>query len=156
MARELGRRAGEGRSRTSGCLSAAILTRFVVNDGYNDLIGTLIGTPDQTVAVPGHTFQTEPYRSRRLLKALPQAERYSYVFDGSAQVLDHVLINKKLGERLVKFGYARLDADFPVVWSGDASRPERVSDHDAPIAFFSLDAAQTAGPPKPRRRAKTP
>jgi uncharacterized protein len=125
---------------------------FVVNDGYNDLIGTLIGTPDQNVAVPGKTFATGLI-DLALLKALPVSERYSYVFDGSAQVLDHMLINKKLGERLLKFGYARVDADFPVAWAGDDSRPERLSDHDAPVAFFSLDARKAAGPPAP---SKTP
>jgi len=121
---------------------------FIVNDGYNDLIGTLIGTPDQNVVVPGHTFATGLI-DLALLKSLPVADRYSYVYDGSAQVLDHVLINKKLGERLVKFGYARVDADFPVAWAADDTRPERLSDHDAPIAFFSLDPKKPAGPPSP-------
>ncbi len=118
---------------------------FVVNDGYNDLIGTLIGTPDQNVAVPGKTFATGLI-DLALLKSLPAADRYSYVFDGSAQVLDHVLINRKLGERLLKFGYARVDADYPVIWASDDTRPERLSDHDAPIAFFSLDPRKPAAP----------
>lgn len=126
---------------------------FVVNDGYNDLIGTLIGTPDQNVAVPGKTFATGLI-DLALLKSLPQADRYSYVFDGSAQVLDHVLINKKLGERLLKFGYARVDADYPVAWAADDTRPERLSDHDAPIAFFSLDPRKPASPAA--TPAKTP
>ncbi len=121
---------------------------FVVNDGYNDLIGTLIGTPDQNVAVPGKTFATGLI-DLALLKALPVSDRYSYVYDGSAQVLDHVLINKKLGERLLKFGYARVNADFPVAWAGDETRPERLSDHDVPIAFFSLDPRKTLTVPTP-------
>lgn len=121
---------------------------FVVNDGYNDLIGTLIGTPDQNVLVPGKTYATGLI-DLAMLKSLPVSERYSYVFDGSAQVLDHILINRKLGERLVKFGYARSNADFPVIWAADDTRPERLSDHDAPVAFFSLDARKPAGPPAP-------
>ena len=121
---------------------------FIVNDGYNDLIGTLIGTPDQAVTHPGKTIETGLI-DLALLKSLPVNERYSYVFDGSAQVLDHILINKKLAERLTKFGYARLNADFPVAWAGDDTRPERLSDHDAPVAFFTLDPRKPAGPPKP-------
>jgi predicted extracellular nuclease len=129
---------------------------FVVNDGYNDLIGTLIGTPDQNVAVPGKKVETGLI-DLAMLKALPQSDRYSYVYDGSAQVLDHVLINKKLGERLIKFGYARVDADYPVAWSDDGTRPERLSDHDAPVAFFSLDPRKAAGPAKPSAiQAATP
>jgi len=121
---------------------------FVVNESYNDLIGTLIGTPDQNVLVPGKTFVTNLI-DLAMLKSLPHTERYSYVFDGSAQVLDHMLVNKKLGERFVKFTYVRLDADFPVAWGNDETRPERLSDHDPPIAYFSLDAKAAAGPPKP-------
>jgi len=42
-----------------------------------------------------------------------------------------------------------VDADFPVAWAADDTRPERLSDHDAPIAFFSLDPKKPAGPPSP-------
>ncbi len=121
---------------------------FIVNDGYNDLIGTLIGTPDQNVLVPGKKFETGLI-DLALLKAVAPGDRYSYVFDGSAQVLDHILINRKLGERLVKFGYARINADFPVIWAADETRPERLSDHDPPVAYFSLDARKPAPTPTP-------
>lgn len=121
---------------------------FVVNDGYNDLIGTLLGTPDQNVLVPGKTFVTNLI-NLAMLKSLAHPDRYSYVFDGSAQVLDHMLINKKAGERYVKFSYVRFNADFPVIWGMDDTRPERLSDHDPPIVYFSLDAKAPAGPPKP-------
>ena len=76
------------------------------------------------------------------------------------QVLDHILINKKLNERLSKFGYARVDADFPVAWTADDTRPERLSDHDAPVAFFALDAPRLivapAEPPPPPRPTPKP
>ena len=113
---------------------------FLFNDGYNDLIGTLKGKPDQSVTNPSKTFASGLYDLADFLK--DPAARYSYVHDGSTQVLDHILINKKMAERLVKFGYARVDADFPVVWTADDTRPERLSDHDAPVAFFSLDPAR--------------
>jgi predicted extracellular nuclease len=110
---------------------------FLFNDGYNDLIGTLKGKPDQKVTNPGKVYATGLYDLADFLK--DPSNKYSYVHDGSTQVLDHIFINKKLSERLVKFGYARVDADFPVVWTADDTRPERLSDHDAPVAFFSLD-----------------
>jgi len=34
--------------------------------------------------------------------------------------------------------YARNDADFPESLRNDASRPERVSDHDMPVAYFAV------------------
>ena len=63
-------------------------------------------------------------------------------YDGNAQAIDNVLINKPAREHAAKFGFARLDADFPLVYSNDANRPERLSDHDAAIFYFSLDAVQ--------------
>lgn len=110
---------------------------FQFNDGYNDLIGILKGKPDPNVLAASKTvYQTGLIALADYIEA---AKRYSYNFNGSAQVLDHILINKKTQERAVKFGYARLDADFPEVYSNDATRPERISDHDAPILYLSLD-----------------
>ena len=37
------------------------------------------------------------------------------------------------------FGYARVNADFPQTYRNDENRVERFSDHDAAIAYFSLD-----------------
>ena len=118
---------------------------FQFNDGYNDLIGILKGKSDQNVLAPSKTpiatglVDLIDYLSDPL-------KRYSYSFDGSAQALDHILVNKPTRERILKFGYARVDADFPLVWSNDATRPERISDHDAPVVFLSLDEPT---PPKP-------
>ena len=33
-----------------------------------------------------------------LIETLPLAERYSYVFDGNSQVLDHILVSRDLGD----------------------------------------------------------
>ncbi|CAN5348101.1 hypothetical protein BH10ACI2_BH10ACI2_10540 [soil metagenome] len=122
---------------------------FQFNDGYNDLIGILKGKSDQNVLTPSKTAFTTGLVD--LIDYIDAKNRYSYTFDGSAQALDHILVNKPTRERLLKFGYARVDADFPLVWSNDASRPERVSDHDAPIVFLNLDepAPKPAATPKP-------
>ena len=119
---------------------------FQFNDGYNDLIGILKGKPDPNVLTPSKTVFTTGLVD--LIDYLPDAQkRYSYTYDGSAQALDHILVNKPMRERLLKFGYARVDADFPLVWANDAKRPERISDHDAPVVYLSLD--ELPPPPKP-------
>ncbi len=119
---------------------------FQFNDGYNDLIGTLRGKPEPNVIAPSK-FAT-PTGLANLVDFIDPKNRYSYTFDGSAQAIDHILINKPLHNRLLKFGYARVDADFPLVWANDASRPERISDHDAPVVFLNLDE-----PPAPKPTA---
>lgn len=117
---------------------------FQFNDGYNDLIGILKGKPDPNVVTPSKNIFTTGLIN--LIDYIGQQNRYSYTFDGSAQALDHILVNKPMRERLLKFGYARVDADFPLVYSNDPNRPERVSDHDAPVVFLSLDEL----PPPPK------
>ena len=122
---------------------------FQFNDGYNDLIGTLKGKSDPNVLVPSKTvFNTGLVD---LIDYIDAKNRYSYTYDGSAQALDHMLVSKPVRRIVSKFGYARVDADFPLVWSNDASRPERLSDHDAPIVFLTLDE-----PPPAPRPAPTP
>lgn len=123
------------------------LNSFQFNDGYNDLVGILKGKSDQNVMSPSKTRY--PTGLSALVDFIDVKNRYSYSFDGSAQVLDHILINKPLRERLLKFGFARGNADFPDVWAGDPNRPERISDHDAPVLFLSLDEPKPAATPKP-------
>lgn len=115
---------------------------FQFNDGYNDLIGILKGKSDPNVLNPSKL--ATPTGLINLVDRIDPKNRYSYTYDGTAQAIDHILVNKPAGERILKFGFARVDADFPLVWSNDADRPERVSDHDAPIVFLSLD--EPAGP----------
>lgn len=118
---------------------------FQFNDGYNDLIGILKGKSDQNVITPSKTAYNTGLVN--LIDFLPDVtKRYSYTYDGSAQALDHILVNKPMRERLLKFGYGRSNADFPLVYKNDATRPERVSDHDAAVVFLSLDEPP---PPKP-------
>jgi uncharacterized protein (TIGR03437 family) len=75
-----------------------------------------------------------------LVALLSPNERYSYVLDGTAQVLDQMLVNVNLAPRVTRYAYARLNADFPAAFASDSTRPERVSDHDAPVAYISLAA----------------
>ena len=110
---------------------------FQFNDGYNDLIGILKGKSDPNVlAASKNAYQTGLINLAEFIDA---KSRYSYVYDGSAQILDHILINPAAQQRALKFGYARVDADFPKVYANDFTRPERLSDHDAPIVYLSLD-----------------
>jgi predicted extracellular nuclease len=73
---------------------------FQFNDGYNDLIGILKGRSDQNVLAPSKTsYQTGLVALIDYLS--DPLKRYSYSFDGSAQALDHILINKAGRERLL-------------------------------------------------------
>jgi predicted extracellular nuclease len=73
-----------------------------------------------------------------LADLVPAAARYSYVFDGVAQALDHMLASPALLPFVSAFGYVRGNADAPEVWRSDAGRPERISDHDPALAYIRV------------------
>jgi predicted extracellular nuclease len=123
------------------------MNAFRINDGYVDVIGTVLGTPspdDQTV-VPGDGADLVNPNQTDLVDTLTADQRYSYSFDGNAQVLDHVIVNPNAQAILNRFAYAREDADQPVKDYEDGNIPDRISDHDQPIAYFSLTTPVTPG-----------
>ena len=121
---------------------------FDFNDGYVDPMGVVTGlpTPDDQTVVPGDGVDlVNPDLMN--LHYLPEAnQRYSYVFDGQAQSLDHILINQALGTDVTAYDldHARMNADFPETNRNDANSPSRLSDHDPAIAYFAVPTQQQA------------
>jgi predicted extracellular nuclease len=116
---------------------------FQVNDGYVDVLGTIIGKPappDQVVLASADLVNPDLVD---LVNMAPTDQRYSFVFDGTAQELDHVLVTGNVQPLVSRFAYARNDADFPEIYRNDATRPERISDHDMVVAYFALPFTPT-------------
>ena len=109
---------------------------FEFNDGYVDVMGTIRGVPTSAAEVTVASADLVNPDLTNLLGMLPAGERYSFVFDGSAQVLDHVLVSDSLKDMVSRFHYARANADFPEILRNLSDRPERSSDHDMPVAYF--------------------
>jgi predicted extracellular nuclease len=127
------------------------MNAFEFNDGLVDVIGTLEGSPVQADQVTEPSADRWDYDLFDLANGLPPADRYSFVFEGSAQVLDHMLVNERMRRRLSLFRYARNNADFPESFESDFTVPTRISDHDAAVAYFrpvaDLGVAATASSP---------
>lgn len=68
-----------------------------------------------------------------LIETLPQAERYSYVFDGNSQTLDHMQVSAGLLATLVEFDSVHANSEFA----------DQISDHDPQAARF-FAATETA------------
>jgi len=117
---------------------------FQFNDGFVDSIGTIKGTPAPASQVVLPSSDLVNPNLINLVETAPAGEQYSFLFDGNAQVLDHILTTQNLQSRTTRFQYARLDADFPETFRNDPNRPERISDHDAPVAYISLTAPTAA------------
>jgi uncharacterized repeat protein (TIGR01451 family) len=74
---------------------------------------------------------------------LPAEERYSYVYNGMSEVLDHILVSPALFDALDSFGPVHIDADYPAAWE-TAVISYGVSDHDPVLAYFDLGVAPAA------------
>jgi len=105
---------------------------FEFNDGYVDVMGILKGeaAPEDQVLTYMPSPLSVPLVDGSQLIADP-AHRYSYVFEGNAQTLDHVLVNESLVmDAALRVDHARINADFGVDNFGDATLAVRSSDHD--------------------------
>ena len=117
---------------------------FPFNDGLVDQIGTIIGKPapkDAVIESSADLVETDLIDLVNLIKV---DQQYSYTFDGNAQVLDHFIANLPMRKHLAGFGYLRINADFPQVLRAVGDRPERFSDHDVAVGYFTLDAPAAA------------
>jgi len=120
---------------------------FQFNDGIVDVIGTIKGKPAAKDELLHATEDLVDPDMINLVDLIAADQRYSYRFDGNAQVLDHIIVSNSLRGHIHGFGYARVNADFPETMRSDDTRPERFSDHDAAVAYFTLDERITSSAP---------
>jgi predicted extracellular nuclease len=65
-----------------------------------------------------------------LVETLPANERYTYNFQGNAQVLDHILVSHNLLANLDGFDVVHINSEFA----------DQISDHDPVLALFNIEA----------------
>jgi predicted extracellular nuclease len=63
-----------------------------------------------------------------LIETLPAEERYSYVFDGNSQTLDHILLSSSLMSKPLEFDVVHVNSEFAV----------QASDHDPQVVRIKL------------------
>ena len=64
-----------------------------------------------------------------LVLTLRKPERYTYVFEGNSQVLDHILASRRLYRALSAYDVVHVNSEFA----------EQASDHEPQVARFELD-----------------
>jgi uncharacterized protein len=74
-----------------------------------------------------------------LIDGLPANERYSYVFEGNSQTLDHVLLSDALFGRPIAFDVVHVNAEFA----------DQASDHDPSVARITLNDPPSVSPGGP-------
>lgn len=127
---------------------------FEFSEGYVDVLGTVRGAPEPDDAKTYVTGDNLDIFDPDLvdivtLQQFPAAERFTYSYLGDRQVLDHVLVNQNLLRKLRNFAIAYVNSEYPELnpstgtsLRSDPARPERYSDHDAPLGYFGLATAR--------------
>ncbi|MBE9479220.1 MAG: hypothetical protein IMY80_04575, partial [Chloroflexi bacterium] len=73
-----------------------------------------------------------------LINQEKDAERWTYVYDGNSQVLDHMLVSPALFDLMVGTDVLHFNAGFPSDLGADPTTPLRASDHDALEGRFKI------------------
>ncbi len=106
----------------------------------------LAENPDNYLAVMGdlnsyyNSLPLQTLEAAGLINVFDQLEpeeRYTYVYQGISQVLDHILMNYALEGLLVQVEVLHVNADFPLPYSSDLDILHK-SDHDPVLATFIL------------------
>ena len=100
--------------------------------------GILAADPNANVVVLGDLnefefvspVETLAQNLTNLTNTLPEDERYSFIFQGNSQSLDHILVSDNLADT-AEFDILHLNSEF-------TEAPERASDHDPLVASLSI------------------
>ena len=111
---------------------------FEFSDGYVDVLGQIRGDVDPLENLLSGDDLVDPNLINQVM-SIGQDERYSFIFRGSAQVLDHALTSTALDESVRGFEYGRGNADAALDLINDGTTPLRSSDHDGFVLFLTKD-----------------
>jgi predicted extracellular nuclease len=111
---------------------------FEFTDGYVDVMGQVTGNLDPAGALVPATDEVSVDLVNQTLN-LPAGERYSFVFDGTAQSLDHALTSQSLNPWVRRVQHSRGNADAPNAFASDPTTALRTSDHDGTVVFLTAD-----------------
>jgi hypothetical protein len=125
---------------------------FQFTDGFVDVYNQIRGRPSLGAQFPVENIVNPPLLAAGDL--LPDAERYSFVFRGSAQQLDHCLYNELSGLTVDEFAFARGNADAAITYENNAFQLPRASDHDGFVLFLDVDALVSSTSTVPQEKGK--
>lgn len=125
---------------------------YPFSDGYVDIYNQLAGGESEGALFANEDIVNPPLRSA--VEENDEDEKYSFVFQGNTQQIDHILFNDLADIEFERSHFYRGNADAPEAWENDYNRPERASDHDGIVAYFSLPypwgiVVEDPGEPRP-------
>jgi len=126
---------------------------FQFTDGYVDVMGQVTGNPDPAGALIPATDEVNPDLANQTFSE-PVDQRYSFVFDGSAQALDHGVTSQGLAPYMRGAEHSRGNSDAPFAFDDDPATPLRSADHDG-LALFIMSDYDADGVPDDEDNCRT-
>jgi endonuclease/exonuclease/phosphatase family metal-dependent hydrolase len=118
---------------------------FEFSDSYVDIVGHIRGdfvAADNLVCESNAcTDLVDPDLTNQVLSLTPE-ERYSFIFRGNAQTLDHALTTEATDVIVRGYEYGRGNADAAVDLINDETTALRSSDHDGLVLYLIKDSDQ--------------
>jgi hypothetical protein len=108
---------------------------FQFSDGYVDAVGQIAGSFNPGDNLLFGPDLVDPDLTKQVL-SLPAEEQYSFIFDGSAQVLDHILTSQAIKPAGLQYGRGNSDAAENLI--NDDGTPLRSSDHDGLVMYLDI------------------
>jgi predicted extracellular nuclease len=131
-------------------ISVGDYNAYQFSSGLDDSVSVIKGTPrpDEQIVVDQSPDLVDP-DYYNLIDNLPVSEQYSFIFEGTPQALDHHIVNTAALSRNTRIAIARVNSDFPenppATYASNAATPERNSDHDPVVSYYTLAAGQATG-----------
>ena len=119
----------------AGLVVVGDFNAFEFSDGYVDAVGHIRGDFDPAESLLSGSDLVDPNLMNQI-ESLPPEERYSFVFRGNAQTLDHALTGRSLDFRARGLQFVRGNADAAVDLINDDSTFVRASDHDGFVLYI--------------------
>ncbi len=112
---------------------------FEFSDGYANVVGEMKGmvNPVKNQLSSNGTSVINPTLTN-MVDSLPMDEKYSFVFRGTIQTLDHMLINDAALVLASETAFVRGNVDAPQKYVGDYSQTLGMSDHDGLVLYLDL------------------
>ncbi len=117
---------------------------FEFTDGYVDVVGQMKGdyVPADNLVCDTETCDdlVDPNMSNVVDTIVAADERYSFIFSGNAQVLDHALVSSEAVGLVSGAEFGRGNADGAEELINDDMTPVASSDHDGLVVYMMKDA----------------
>lgn len=107
---------------------------YEFSDGYVDVVNQIAGTPTEGALLGNENIVSPPLIKHS--EQLAAVDRYSFIFQGNSQMIDHCLSTELNDFQIEGFEFARGNADNSWVYGNNPNIVERSSDHDGFVLFL--------------------